>query len=104
MADSGLLLPVGDAPERQSLAEFSAGDFAAVWRARGVGVDSSARAALSCARGCKRLRPHPMRLGQAADEGYGALGVQSGVMLRHVALLMLSRVMIAALWIVCCAM
>jgi hypothetical protein len=50
------------------------GDFAAVSRARGVGVDSSARAALSCARGRKRLRPHPMRLGQAADEGYGALG------------------------------
>jgi hypothetical protein len=41
---------------------------------------------------------------QAGEEGYGALGVQSGVMLRHVAELMLSSVMIAAVWIVCCAM
>jgi hypothetical protein len=56
------------------------------------------------AEGCKRLRPHPVRLGQAADEGYGVLGVQPGVMLRHVAVLMLSGVMIAAVWIVCCAM
>jgi hypothetical protein len=45
-----------------------------------------------------------MRLGLAAEEGYGALGVQPGVMLRHVAVLMLSRVMITALWKVCCAM
>jgi hypothetical protein len=30
VADSGLLLPFGDAPERQSLAEFFAGDEAAV--------------------------------------------------------------------------
>jgi hypothetical protein len=32
------------------------------------------------------------------------LGVQPGVMLRHVAVLMLSGVVIAAAWIVCCAM
>jgi hypothetical protein len=48
------------------------------------------------AEGCNRIGP--------TEEGCGALGVQPGVMLRHVAVLMLSRVMIAALWIVCCAM
>jgi hypothetical protein len=90
--------------ERQCDRDCRFGDFATVSRARGVGVDSAARATLSWRGGLQAPSAHPMRRGQAGEEGYGALGVQSGVMLRHVAELMLSSVMIAAVWIVCCAM
>jgi hypothetical protein len=90
--------------ERQCDRDCRFGDFAAVSRARGVGVDSSARAALSW-RGGLQAPSAPSRAARAGSRrGLRRAGCSAGCDAAPRAVLMLSGVMIAAVWIVCCAM